>query len=220
MTYSGAAASGIELHLQVYDDSSESTVATTTTDGDGGYLFTGIPDLGTGETYYVLFGPNGSDDRYVSIWLGPDITWYEAGTSVLGGDFDISNVSLTSPASGSTLPLPVTFTWERRSVAGDTYRWILFDPDDPSIAWRSDDLGYAGQFTLTGLPQGAEYGKEYGWYLRVYNWADSYGRSFYYGAITFSPGSALLPWGQAVTPWQEVRQGGQEIHIPQREGSR
>ncbi len=206
--------------MQVYDDDSESTVATTTTDGDGGYLFTGIPDLGAGQNYYVLFGPNGSDSRYVSFWFGPDITSYEAGTSVAGGDLDIANVSLTSPASGSTLPLPVTFTWERRTVAGDTYRWILFDPDNPAVAWFTNDLGYVGQFTLTNLPAGATYGKEYGWYLRIYHGADSYGQSFYYGGITFSAGAAVLPWGQVVTPWAEARRGGQEMDTPQRAGSR
>ncbi len=219
VTYSGAAAPDIQLRLQVYDDNSESTVATTTTDGDGGYLFTGIPGLGAGRTYYVRYGPNGTDSRYVVSWYGPDIASYTAGTSLAGGDFDIADVSLTSPAGGSTLPLPVTFTWQIRNVAADTYRWFLFDLDNPTSVWATQDLGHVGQTTVTGL-EGVEYGKEYGWYIRIYNGADSYGRSFYYRGITFSAGTAWLPWGQVVTPWEEALRGGQEIHIPQRTGSR
>jgi hypothetical protein len=103
-------------------------------------------------------------------------------------------------------------------VATDTYRWILFDPDDPAALWHTDDLGYVGQFTLASLPQGAQYEKEYGWYLMVYNGPASFGVSYYYGGITFSAGSAGPPQGQVLTPWAEVRRGGQETHTPRRKG--
>jgi hypothetical protein len=217
VTYGGAAVPGIQLALRVYDDSSESTVGTTYTNADGSYLFTGIPSLAPGETYYVRYGPNYTDNRYVTVWYGPDITWYMAGTSVAGGDLDIANVSLTSPASGSTLPLPVTFGWQRRNVTTDTYRWILFDPNNPAVAWATGDLGYVGQFTLTNLPQGAQYWKAYGWYLMVYSGPDSFGLSYYYREITFSGSTSGLPQERALAPWQEGPRSGQESQKPQRE---
>jgi hypothetical protein len=218
VTYSSAPAPGIDLYLRVYGGSSESTVATTTTNADGYYLFSGISSLGPGETYYVRYGPNTIDSRYVAVWYGPDITSYMTGASVAGGDLDIANVSLTSPASGSTLPLPISFTWQRRNATADTYRWILFDPNSPAVAWATGDLGYVGQFTLISLPQGAQYWKAYSWYLAVYNGPDSFGLSYYYWEITISAGSAGPPEGQAAVPWREAWRGGQEMANPRREG--
>jgi len=218
VTYNGAAAPNIQLRLIVYDELSATAVQTTTTGVDGGYLFSGVPTLPAGQRYYVRFGPNNTDDRYVFSWYGPDITSYTAGASVAGGDFDIANVNLTSPAHGSTLPLPVTFTWQKRSAAADTYDWILFDPDDTNIGWHAGDLGYVGQFTLNGLPEGAELGKEYGWHVRVYNGPDSFGWPYYYRGITFSSGAAASSEGRALAFRGEVRRGGQDTHKPRREG--
>jgi len=218
VTYNGAAAANIQLRLIVYNELSATAVQTTTTSVDGGYLFSGVPTLPAGERYYVLFGPNDTDDRYLSAWYGPDIPAYTAGASVAGGDFDIADVKLTSPAYGATLPLPVTFTWQRRNLAADTYRWILFDLDDSSIIWYTDDLGYVGQFTLTGLPQGTELGMAYGWYVRVYNGPDSFGLSYYYGGITFSSGGAASSGGRPLVFRGEARRGGQDLRKPRREG--
>jgi hypothetical protein len=218
VTYSGAAASDIPLRLIICDELSAAAVQTTTTGADGGYLFSGVPALPAGKRYYVMFGPNGADDRYLSAWYGPDIPAYTAGASVAGGDFDIADANLTSPAPGATLPLPVTFTWERRSLAADTYRWILFDLDDSKPIKYTDDLGYVGQFTLTGLPEGAELGTAYGWYVRVYNGPDSFGDSYYYGEITFSPGGAASSGGRPLVFRGEARRGGQDLRKPRREG--
>ncbi len=60
------------------------------------------------------------------------------------------------------MTLPATFTWQRWGDATGTYRWVLFDPETDDW-WISGDLGYADSFTLTSLPEGVEYGKEYGW---------------------------------------------------------
>jgi len=151
VTYNGAAAPGISLDLRFYNGTTWSTVATTSTDGDGRYRFTGAASLSPGQTYYVRYGPNNSDSRYVFAWYGPDITTYTAGLAVAGGDFDIANVVLLSPAPGATVSLPVTFNWQRRGIAGDTYRVGLFDLETGD-EWITDDLGDVGSFTMTGLP--------------------------------------------------------------------
>ena len=102
-----------------------------------------------------------------------------------GGDFDIANVTLVSPAHGSSRPFPITFTWQRRGLAGDTYRWMLFDPANPAVWWLTSDLGDTGSITVTGLPPGAKHGYVYGWRVRVYRGSDSYGTPFYAHQITF-----------------------------------
>ncbi len=185
VTYRGAASAGTRLQLRFYNGSAWSTMASATTGADGRYAFTGAPGLAPGQLYYILFGPNDADPNYLYRWAGPTLNTYSAGTALPGGDFDIANVSLLSPPGGSSLPLPVAFTWQRRGLPGDTYALILFDPDSDDW-WLSNDLGDVSSHTLTGLPQGIVAGKEYGWSLRVFNGADSFGDAFYYRAITFT----------------------------------
>lgn len=194
ITYNAAAAPGIELRLRFYDGANWSAAATTSTDSDGRYCFTGASSLGTDETYYVRYGPNTTDDRYVWDWYGPSFDSYTAGTRVAGGDFDIADVELLSPDPGATVTLPETFTWRRRELAGDTYRWRLFVPFGTD-AWWSNDLGDVGSFALNGLPQAAVYGSEYGWHVLVFHGPDSYGWSHYAFGVTFSEtaGAAVPP---------------------------
>jgi hypothetical protein len=70
-------------------------------------------------------------------------------------------------------------------VATDTYRFRIFDPDSDQ-AWISNDLGYVGAASMTGLPEGAQYGKGYGWDVRVYNGPASYGLTYYWRGIAFA----------------------------------
>jgi hypothetical protein len=186
VTYNGAAASNVELRLRFYNGAAWSTAATTRTDGNGRYLFTGIASLGSGQKYYVLYGSNSTDPQRLYRWFGPDITAYTEGMLVAGGDFDIANVDLVSPAPGATVTLPAIFRWRQRGLAGDTYRFGLFDPNG-SDAWGTDPLGNVDSFMLSGLPSGAVYGKQYGWQVWVCNGPDSCGLSFYYRSVTFSP---------------------------------
>ena len=185
VTYNNQRAPGIQLNLRVYDNNGESNVATTYTDSQGNYSFKNVPNLPPGKRYYVRYGPNNSDDKFVYIWLGPDITSYQQGQSKHGGDFDIADVKLTSPPSGATRSLPVTFTWEKRVYTSDTYRFILFDPNTLQ-GWRTDDLGYVGDVTITALPSDVQYGKTYGWYPRPYHGENSFGIPYYYREIIFS----------------------------------
>ncbi len=184
VTKAGAAAGGVSLRLRRYDTASSSDMATTYTAADGRYSFTGIPTLPYGAAYYVVYGPNNTDTSAVAYWFGPGVKSYTAGANVHSGDFDIANVSLTSPLSGATVALPATFLWQRRGLAGDTYRWWLFDLDSDD-AWATADLGDTGSFTLSGMPQGAAAGVPYGWYVTVHRSTDSYGVSFYYRRVTF-----------------------------------
>jgi hypothetical protein len=186
VTHMGSPAEGIDLSLQFFNGDSWSTAATTRTDSDGRYLFTALSSQSPGQKYYVLFGPNTTMPQYLHNWLGPTITDYKGGTLVAGGDFDIANVDLVSPAPGATVTLPAPFTWNRRGLAGDTYRWGLFDPSG-NDSWWSDNLGDVGTFTFGALPSGGVYGKPYGWNVYVFRSPDSYGLSYYHRRVTFSP---------------------------------
>jgi bacillolysin len=213
VTYNGAAATGIELLLRFWSGSAWSTAATTTTDGEGRYRFMGAASLGAGQQYYVRFGPNTTNSSYVFAWWAPSITTYASGSTVPGGDFDIANVYLLSPASGVAMHLPVTLTWQTRGIATDTYRVELFDPNTGD-GWITDDLGNVGSFTVTSLPEGAVFGKAYGWFVDVYNGPDSVGESYYYRTITFLSGIASSP---AASPEWQIRKGPREPSLPVRQ---
>ena len=204
VTYNGIAAASISLDLRFYNGSSWSTASTRTTGADGRYNFTGMPALGAEQGYYVRY-TNPGNSLYVAGWWAPTITSYSAGSSTPGGDFDIANVSLLTPNDGVSLSLPVTFTWQKRTVPGDTYKWMIFDPSNPATLWGTSDLGNVGSFTLTSLGSGMVTGKQYGWYVLVQKGADSFGASYYYQTIIFTSTGLAEPAALPLRAWREER---------------
>jgi hypothetical protein len=191
VTYKGAAAPGIELQLRFYDGSETTTAATTITDTEGRYRFTGAASLGSGQEYWVRFlSPD--NPAYVSRWQTASITAYTSGSTMPGGDFDIANVLLLSPPNGAAQALPVTITWQQRGIPGDTYGLVFFDLATADY-WYTADLGNVGSFTATSLWPEAVFGKQYGWVVWVFNGPDSFGESYYYRTITFLASVAGSP---------------------------
>lgn len=184
---SGNALTNIRVALRRYDATTETSVMTTTTNATGDYLFTNVPTLPVGSTYYVRYGPNSTDPRYVSFWYGPDITAYAAGESRAGGDLDIANIPLDSPPHQAKRSFPIFFAWTKRNVPQDTYRFFIGDANQ---LWQSSFLGYVAQFILPSLPEGAAFNRVYRWYLGVYAASDSVGFSFHYREITFASQTA------------------------------
>jgi hypothetical protein len=161
----------------------------------GKYAFAGAESLGPGERYYVRFGNDDDDPRFLGRWIGPDITSYAAGQALHGGDLDIADVPLTSPAGGSSLTLPADFGWGRRTFNSYTYRWMLYD-DASGETWFSEDLGDVGAFHLESLPDGAELDRDYFWLVLVFDGPDAFGISYYMRGVRFTQGAA--PAQQAV----------------------
>lgn len=203
VTYAGAPAAGIPLALRRFDPGAGWTTAlTTTTDSEGKYRFVAVLSLLPGQKYYVRYGTNQSDPNYVSDWWLPEITSYTAGQSVHGGDFDLKNIPLVSPPDDAARALPVTFQWLTRGIAGDSYRFKMFDPNSDK-AWSSNDLGAASSFTLGSVPPGGSAGVPYIWYVRAHQGENSYGDSFEARFITLlngSPAEAVGRDGQILQP--------------------
>jgi hypothetical protein len=192
VTYLGQPAGGVPLGLRYYDGAAWSTRLTTTSDATGRYCFTTAPTLAAGQWYYVRYGLNNTDPAYLSWWSCPMFSAHTSGTRRNGGDFDLANFALSSPADGSVLFMPVTFAWQPRAVLGETYRWVLADLSTGDI-WESADLGHAAIYTLTGLPSGVQTGKEYAWYARAYNGDGHYGTTYHRHRITFSADGVASP---------------------------
>ncbi len=182
-------------------DFTASKVASATTDANGYYQFTGVPTLPANNVYYVYFlnSPNGGnpgDDAYLWRWYGPDIASYSAGSSKPGGDFDIEDITLKEPRSDQAT-LPVTFTWDPRSMPGERYAWELFDLDTgASMCFSNPNTSTSFQVSDTYFRNtcGGAYGVEYGWFAWIVDgpsWGDNngFGDSYYYAGIIFDSGS-------------------------------
>jgi TolB protein len=216
VTYQGAAAANLALDLRWWDGASWSTRSSATTQADGSYHFNNAPSLSAGQSYYVRFlnspsAPN-PGTGYLYAWYGSQIDGYTSGSSASGGDFDVKDISLTSPASGASVNLPAAFCWEARGVAGDNYRLAFYNPETDTTGYTSF-LGSDTCTTITGLPQGWNSGVQYEWWVNVYQGsnpdanANNYGTSYYYhlATINFSPGQMSL----AETDWQMSKSGAE-----------
>ena len=205
VTYGGAPVASINLLLRFYDGSTYSTAATTTTAGDGSYAFMTAPALATGQSYYVRYhnagDGNADNSSYLWSWASFDITSYAAGADVSGGDFDVANIVLQSPAPGSTVSLPQTFQWQRRSATpSDSYVLEFTNPPNVNLWWYSSPLGFTGSYTLSGLPSGFTTGTQYGWDLIVETPDGGSGLSYYYRPITFSGTAARTMTDSTANP--------------------
>jgi len=201
-------AGNVQLDLRRYNGGPQTTESETTTDGQGGYLFTDAPTLPAGYSYYVRFGPNETQPAHLFVWFGPDIDSYTAGATTPGGDFDISNVPLLKPVDGATVAVPFEFCWERRGIPGDDYVVELFDYESDQ-SWVTANQGNKECTTINNLPGNIQYGKTYGWQLLVYKGDDSYGISYGVHDITFSKNLAQGEVeGGAAQQWR----GAEEAH--------
>ena len=122
-------------------------------------------------------------------------------------------MSLQTPPSGATVPLPYTFSWLRRSTPTDTHGWAMFDPADHSFWRETGELGAWSTYDVLALLDGAVYGKQYGWIVQVFNGPDSFGESYYYFSVTFRAPTAGSAAGVA-------RPAGAMWPIPQTPSSR
>ncbi len=190
-------AAGVILALRNCAGSSCTTQATTTTDSNGNYRFTGVPSLAGGHWYYVLYSnqdlavagaarKDSPTGNHVSAWYADKISPYLAGTNRHGGDFDIADIPLTGPADGSSQSFPITFDWLRRPASfPDLYQVQLLD-----AAGNTKGLGnitdyFGSEDTLNSLPAGTNLGVPYFWNVIAYG-PDGYGLSHDTYQITFA----------------------------------
>ena len=171
VTYHGMPAPHLFLTLSHWDGANWTTRDVTVTETDGRYTFADAATLGAGEIYSVDYentpGQPNPGPSYLWSWSGNRIAAYIAGQSVAGGDFDVADIPLVSPADGASVTLPSTFCWASRGIAGDNYRLVLWYPDeDDTVATAY--LGDTSCVVLTELPSGWPSGASYRWWVRVY----------------------------------------------------
>jgi hypothetical protein len=189
LTYRGAPAAGLVLQLFLQNSGGAFALDATTTGADGAYRFAAPPGLGAGQEYYVQYHNTNSAPNpgpgYLYGWWGKEINSYSAGTTVAGGDFDLADITLVSPADGAAVTLPAQFCWTRRGIAGDNYKVVLYDSASGTLA-GTRYLGDVGCVTIGALPPDWPTGATYLWWVQVGKGTDPAAAPYHYGWSYYS----------------------------------
>lgn len=200
--FNGSGISGVNLQLRRCLGGSCTVIANAMSTGGGFYNFTGVPSLPAGYTYHVFFlnhpnGGNTANSSRLAWWRSFDLTSYTAGSSVNGGNFDIKDVALQSPAHNAFATLPTTFIWVKRGIANDRYAWAIAE-SDLSFQWCFVNPPVDSNSFILDADTAANvcflfYDTPYAWYVYVANgtWSNGYGLSYFYRIITWPSPLAL-----------------------------
>ena len=104
-------------------------------------------------------------------------------------------MTLLLPKPNAAVSLPVTFTWNRRGLSGDTYKVVIYDYDLREWFWTTGNPADVGSYTLQSLLTGMVYGRSYYWLVSVFRGTDSFGYSFYMNGVKFQSSAATAPAG-------------------------
>ncbi len=203
VTDNGQPAPGVGLELVFFNGATWSVRATATTEADGYYSFPSAPSLSAGQAYYVRYDNPGNSAR-LAIWYTRLLEEYRAGTTMRIGSFDIANITLSAPASGAGVYVPVTFSWvPRPGSPSDSYALDIFELDDGEPEFYTPPLGYVSSYVVQDVPAGFVTGNRCGWFVLVHGSEDGLGISYYYRMVTFLergqaavqswPGETALP---------------------------
>ncbi|HNB52736.1 MAG TPA: choice-of-anchor Q domain-containing protein, partial [Anaerolineales bacterium] len=189
-TLNGAPIAGVLLELRLIP--TDSIVATTTTGSDGRYAFRNVPGLEPNQSYYVLYQNTQGTPGFLQAWETARLTSYTMGDEAAIGDFDIADIVLISPESGTSVSIPAPFQWlPRLGVPTDNYEFNLFDPNDYAPYFTAPSLGYVGSFTLDYLPEGFDPDTDYAWGIAIYGTDGGAGFSSTTRLVRFSDSNSM-----------------------------
>jgi hypothetical protein len=203
VTHNGAAAAGVPLSLWFYNGANWSEISSTTTNSAGQYAFAPPGSLLPGQKYVVEFY-NESNSSRLYYWDTRELTTYEANTFAHMGDFDIADVALASPASGSVVSMPRTFSWNKRNAApGDSYIYILVDQVADLPYFETSPLGFVSSYQLASRPPGFGTNTWYLWAMQITRVDGAQGGSYWANYVAFS-GSAANTADALLMPQAEL----------------
>ncbi len=197
--YKGVGIAGITVRLEVCVPSlpCEAKVSTQT-DANGNYNFPYAPSQSGFFSYQVTYtngpdGGNASDSRFLSYWQVSKsaLISYSYAERLAGGTFDIADVELIAPANGTELPVPVTFSWKSRDIAGEKYQGLLDTQNNGLNQCSQDDPGTVLSFTVSTLAcqfPAMVPGVPHRWFVLVFQGGESGGEgASRVRAISFAP---------------------------------
>jgi hypothetical protein len=191
VTYKGSPVQSLHVNLVFYNGSGYN-ITPTSTDRSGIYRFANVPSLQPGQSCFVQYLNGGSQEpgsaNYVEGWTCPTMKAYTTGTDVSGGDFDIADVVLQSPADKTAnAAFPTTFTWvSRPATPDDSYEFTIADLKDWDPFSLVPSLGHVNTYALDRLPKGFSTGSTYQWLIRIHAPDGGVGASLHKRDISFA----------------------------------
>jgi hypothetical protein len=209
VTENGLMAPGVPLtlcRLNSPADTQCTLMGSTTTLADGAYTFANLPALGTGQKYYAYFQNTTGAKGRLWYWQTRSLVTYALGSQVLLGNFDISDIKLSSPSSPVTVTLPVAFTWQVRGAGpSDSYEFDLYEPQSGSpYFYTQPPLGHVGSYPLNSLPGGFSANTRYVWEVWAYAPDKAFGISLERRPVAFTASAAAFPAPTTVLPEKDV----------------
>jgi hypothetical protein len=144
ITDDGVPVPGHELDLRFFDGSVWSTYDTQVTDPSGSFFFTDLPELISGQEYYVRWFNNLDNSNHLSAYYCDTIDLDNIDSGLLACDFNIHNVFHVSPDNAASVRLPKNFEWTLRPTITDNYELDISDTIDDDPWWWTDhwDIQY------------------------------------------------------------------------------
>jgi hypothetical protein len=178
--------------LNAPTDTNCAPMGSTTTLADGTYAFYNMPALETGQKYFAYFKNTAFKTGRLWYWQTRSLAIYTLGSQALLGNFDISDIKLSSPTSPITITLPVAFAWQVRSVSpSDSYEFDLYEPQSGSPYFYTQPLlGHVGSYQLSSLPNGFLTNTRYVWEIWAYSPDNAFGISLEARPIAFTSSAA------------------------------
>ncbi len=213
----GAGVPGADVLLTRTAASGAALVARAITGMDGGYRFVSVPALAPDTRYQVWFHSSleapALERTRLGLWAGPQRASLGAGDDATLPPFEVANVQLEAPdpfaAVVATDTRPATFTWRsERAEADERHQLCLYDPQladpatglpvrlcgpllDPARDPLRFNLGPGSFASAPGFP--FVYGREYRWYVVVYDRDPQRDPNYQYGFSFFERAVRLLP---------------------------
>jgi hypothetical protein len=175
-------------------DTNCTPMGSTTTLADGTYAFYNMPSLETGQKYFAYFKNSAFKTGRLWYWQTRSLATYALGSQALLGNFDISDIILSSPSSPITVTLPVDFAWQVRSASpSDSYEFDLYEPlsGSPNF-YTQPPLGHVGSYRLSKLPNGFLANTRYVWEVWAYSPDNAFGISLEARPIAFTPSASSV----------------------------
>jgi hypothetical protein len=174
----GTNLTGVPIELFSSDGQSWNSIASAISDSKGQYSFSPLPALQQDHVYAVEINQQGNAGGLLGFWRSRILKTVRFDSQIDLGSINLADINLTSPNTGYSGSLPITFSWElRNSLTYEFYAFEIFDPSDGDPNFMDLPFRSNNGVTLSTLPNGFSLNTPIGWAVSVFGPDGSVGLS-------------------------------------------
>jgi hypothetical protein len=154
VTFMGSAWAGIPVHMAYstdYGSTWDMAYGSAITNALGEYSFDTPPAVGENKGFVVYFNNPTNNPSY--LWYF-ECTLVDSPSDSYTCNFEIQDIALLSPADGSSIAPAVTFGWQKRGLAADSYYWRFYNGYSTSTYSMRMDSSDSLRITFCDFPTG------------------------------------------------------------------